>query len=71
MRPGTGGRRSYQRQQPASGRTVLNVTPPIWLKQPMKSPRMVRGKDYIGVTSGASTDESTIDEVVARLNELT
>ena len=34
-------------------------------------PEWLEGKDYIGVTSGASTDESTIDEVVARLNELT
>lgn len=31
----------------------------------------LNGKEYVGVTSGASTDESTIDEVVARLNELT
>ncbi len=34
-------------------------------------PEWLEGKERIGVTSGASTDQSTIDEVVARLNELT
>lgn len=34
------------------------------------NPEWLEGKEYVGVTSGASTDESTIDEVVARLEKL-
>jgi 4-hydroxy-3-methylbut-2-enyl diphosphate reductase len=33
-------------------------------------PQWLDGKECIGVTSGASTDQSTIDEVIARLEEL-
>ncbi len=33
-------------------------------------PEWLKGKQNIGVTSGASTDEQTIDEVVARLHSL-
>jgi 4-hydroxy-3-methylbut-2-enyl diphosphate reductase len=34
------------------------------------NPEWLNGKNCIGVTSGASTDQCTIDEVVARLEEL-
>jgi 4-hydroxy-3-methylbut-2-enyl diphosphate reductase len=33
-------------------------------------PQWLDGKECIGITSGASTDQSTIDEVIARLEEL-
>jgi 4-hydroxy-3-methylbut-2-enyl diphosphate reductase len=34
-------------------------------------PAWLEGKEKIGVTAGASTDDETIDEVMARLHELT
>ncbi len=34
------------------------------------NPEWLEGKEFVGVTSGASTDQSTIDEVVARLEKL-